>query len=1088
MTDLRVGVPTGRHEIGGAEPKVKPSTGHDGLDSVIEARSSDKMVGPTMPPAERPQVGLNSVVGRHMEHAIDGPLGQDLPLGGAEDDVEPAIQRSSPFSTDRGAIGPGTASPMAGKTLPETWATRMDKHAKGTSGSFWVGPHQTEVRAMKQELSAAAGRAAGDGMMRSVELGKALATMIQRDYTAEGGLSDGAGKLRQAHMSLVSLVEHARSDSTPTTKEDVLRSVMLLNLTDRHALLEADLAGSKALTGLLYEAMDEVLKSATATPNEKADVKALFQGFKAASDLAYMTLKLDAADPTGQASALLGRFTSHLEDTGVGYKALDSFASHLAFQAKLQDLQMPDTGRANWRQDFTADLMARFAAISERGDGDLTALLDLPRSDLMEVIGHAMGVRMEGDVHILRTLRDNMDTVKARFGDDSAAFEAVFKGLESGAYDAELMTAQLRSGSDLATIRDRLDTRLDEKVTAALALHTERLNEAVEKSVDRFVYLSARKGGEPAPAGDALAKINSELGEIKAFLSEFNPSSALDRMASLQALKDGDPTTLLPAAGGEFLAKIEAELGHLAVLRDALADAPGDGFAFSKESFIGLARRFGTDALERTQTAITYSSTSDAFRQTASASIDSFRQLKFHAEALADPTLYKTGLATLSPVLPTYGKDLAEFHHIDSMVQGLIHVADEIRKGDVDFSLADSPIIILDQTDGDGSNAGRTALWDKNDQYLQSLENKYGESHGLKIVHVKMQDIERMIDGSGVKKLFDTTGQSSPGYGGARNMGFLLGPVIRETIRSGEHLTSITPENLIAKIKEHALGEDAPRIFMGDDTDYLGPGAMFSKIGLNALHGDEYYTAVSRRDGRDTTAVASLVATGSINNLDAEGTDSFVRAFANSKFNSKLATPGMGSIVSAPRFCFDIPTGAEESHHKAMFNYKDQLGTVRHLSGDRMRDGPGQVAGFLNYAIGTETFVQFGSIASTWNGFHVGDVLRGGDGFKSLNDVLTDVSNPASQKENTKDAMKRLASWASKATHPDGPTSIKEREIETIDRYLQAHPDLDSESKAQLESVKATFENASRQGALVEGFVRDFVKRLVPMPLGTMVP
>lgn len=1057
-------------KIEGSE-EVSRSTGNPGLDSVVGTGRSD--VSSSVP-------NNRGVLGQSSDSvSLEDVIGveREIRLEVEHEPEEVAPEKPSPFSGDKTAIGPNAPKINADKKLPEDWATRMHKHAKGTSGRFNVGAHQTAIRGMMRDFAnkAAENPGAKQGDMRSLELAKQLHTALNTAYTAEQGVSQGAGELRQAHMVLAAVVEHARSEDTPTTKLDLMLAVMTLKPEDQKKLFEADLAGGKQLTGILYEAMTE------AEGPDQAVAKSLFNAFKAASNQAYVTLTLDRADPTGQSTQVFNDFVEHMGELGISGKTQEALANHLAFQIKLGDFKAPDTTKPGWKQDFTAELVSRFAALEERTGAELTKMLDLPKADLLHVMGHAMANKREGDVHIVRVIRDNFTAFKEKMGEaDGPRFDRIFHGLNTGALDAQLFLTELKAGSDMRTIEGKLSTKLGGQVTELTNELNRKATGYSEKALDRILYLNEAKWGDPRtmkpPAtGDKLKEINAEISTLTKFIGEMNPKIAEERILKLTQEKTGDPTP-----SPERLEQIKGQLEFLADMQEDFAKLTNTKLVFTESNVGKLVERFGVEAVQRVRMT-SERVENDAFRGTFKLTIDSLSQLRFHIEAQDNPEHYKAGLENFSPVMPTAGKTLEDFHHIDSMVQGLVSVTDEIRRKDGEFSLANNPIIIIDQSDGDGTNEARVAKWNQNHEYLESLNEKYGESHGLNIVHVKMQDISRMIEGSGIEKLFDTTGQNFAGYGGARNMAFLLGPVIRDAILKGQSLDTITPENLIEKIKANALGEEAPKLFMGDDTDYLGPGAMFAKVGMNGLYKDEYYTATSRRDGRDTTNVNSGIGRNAADNIGRYGTDGLVSSFGGSGWNKRLVQPGMGSVIGAPKFCYDVPNGAEEKHHTALNTYTDQLGTVRHLSGDRMRPMPGQVNGYLNYGMGTEAYQMFGnSDAVSWNQEHLAQLKLGEAGFQSLGEVLENVTDPEKLKQNTLISLTRAGMWLRAGDKPYGVAPMEQEKIDNITRYLEEHPDLDSESKAELLAVKATYENAQRQTGLLKSLIGDLLHNIVP--------
>ncbi|MEL6196806.1 MAG: hypothetical protein AAFT19_03060 [Pseudomonadota bacterium] len=132
--------------------------------------------------------------------------------------------------------------------------------------------------------------------MRSQKLAVALHTAIAKNYTGGGDLDDRAAGMCEPYRTLAALIAHARKDDTATTTLDVLSAVIFLRPRDRRALIEADLADSRELSGLIHEAMTE------ATGNDVQVAKRLFEEHKTELSYPFITLTLDWRDPAGKAS------------------------------------------------------------------------------------------------------------------------------------------------------------------------------------------------------------------------------------------------------------------------------------------------------------------------------------------------------------------------------------------------------------------------------------------------------------------------------------------------------------------------------------------------------------------------------------------------------------------------------------------------------------------------------------------------------------------------------------------------------------------------------------------------------------------
>src|SRR5262249_44913238 len=149
-----------------------------------------------------------------------------------------------------------------------------------------------------------------------------------------------------------------------------------------------------------------------------------------------------------------------------------------------------------------------------------------------------------------------------------------------------------------------------------------------------------------------------------------------------------------------------------------------------------------------------------------------------------------------------------------------------IRQGDNNFSLRNTPVIVIDQSD-----VRNQQLWNDNNAFCRELEQKHAQQ-GLKIVNVSMADVERLA-GPDLKKMFDTRGDHYAGYGGARNMAYMIAPVIRQCELEGKDWRTMTHQEAAPLIQQHAATQGTgAKLFMGDDTDRVGHGTLLAKAAL----------------------------------------------------------------------------------------------------------------------------------------------------------------------------------------------------------------------------------------------------------------
>lgn len=728
--------------------------------------------------------------------------------------------------------------------------------------------------------------------------------------------------------------------------------------------------------------------------------------------------RFDAADPSGKASTILADMVASMQEAGIPEPKIADFAEHLSFNQLMGNDAMPDPSVEGWEEDLRSNLMLRFQAQGNLTAEERLAVFEKESEEQQTLdLAKALHVRDEGSVHVLRMLRPRLEAWAATGTTEQKKFADVAMKLERNAYSTEKFIEKLKDGKDIGTIETELKADAQE-VARELS---ERFNGAFDRFKDRL--RSRIEILEDRAGLDQTTRDKHELEVLKAFIDEH-----------------GDETDFTPEQMGKLI----------------------DRFGMSSMSVISFPQPDPTN-------------NSDFW--TSLGGIEKFTQFTTNLDMIDNPEKLKESLSGFATVMPTAGKDLEAFHCIDSTVSELVSVATDIRTKDPTFSLEDNPIIIIDQSDGDGTSESRRALWEKNDAYLKGLEEKY-EDLGLKIVHVSMRDVDRMLGESDVRKLFDTTGESMAGYGGARNLAFMLGPVIKATVKAGDGLDTITPDNIQSKIKAHALGADAPTILMGDDTDYMRPGAMFSKLGIVYNHQDEYFSCVSRRDGRDTTSVSPGYVKVHTSGDDPVG-HMKRDAFANSGWDDKLRTPGMGTLLGKPRFCFDVPTGAEEGHHKAIFTYTDDFSRVSHLSGDRMGTLAGQVRGYFSYSASTAFFkgIAQGS-SSPWNGVQNTARMEGEGGYSSLGDVFDAAKDPGSTRERQSLTLKNFAKQL--MTSSEGIYDDLSGYGRRIDDYLAQHPELDPETREEFLGVKAAFEDFHAQSQAVRRYGDALLDQLMP--------
>jgi len=971
-----------------------------------------------------------------------------------EKNVRKGVFDQSPMPAEDGPL-PRHSPRMPNPFPPADWVADIRGHARSTESAKTRGPaEEAEVKANRAKFEKALARA--DVNKRTEKLAKALRAQL-KVKNAKRERPDtqhpAEARIQRACISLEALLAAGKDFDASADRQVLLRAMEGLTPEQQTDLMRADEETGRRLYSALY-----------LVSQEDVQLKDRFAQVKGAAQQARLESKFDKHDPSGETSEILQRVLRHVDEAGLRDEEKKAFVEKLNFKLTIQpaqgnqpDLPLPDTTIDGWSEKFTARTLSTLAETPAVSDDSIEQALNMPATDLVKVLGHAyIGpkdksprdnpdlVRREGDMRLTRVARGL--AVKKNNPD----LLALLEGLESNHLNRRRMLEEAQKGTPVKRILWTLEAEAAKDAAKLAAEGEQRLEESLKHL---------------GPMQTALEK---QLAEVKEQIWKGRKPRRPD-VARLEEL----------AGQQKELLRVQARLEKTKVrLEDAEPPTP--------EQTLLLMKRFGRFPLdcleyrpssgydpdyEKYGTAAVIQHLKDLL-DTLDRKAESFRQVKIQVAAAEDPRLLKKGLTKSSYVLPTAGKPLKNCPWLQSTAEDLVRIATAIREVEQDFTLDNNPIIVLDQTDGNGKDPAKTALWKQNDDFLKKLEADY-KGVGLTIKHVSMAHINGMMKGSGVEKLFDTTGEGSAGYGGARNIGFLLGPIIQDAVRKGEDPTKIKPEELAKRIKASALTK-APKVFMGDDTDYVAPGGVASKAALAASkqHADEYSLIGTRRSGRDTQGVSSAYPNGAVDRLEEGGLD----AFTNSLYTANIWNPsnkvaGMGCSFGEPRFCLDLPTGKEEKQCEASVYTLDQFGQTSHLSGDRQTAPSAFLKSYMLYSNMTETVNALFDVGELpWNAEAAKRKSDGADPFANLGEVMTQAVNPAKQKEMQKSTLTRLVAWREANPENGGPLQLDGNQAGKVQEYLDHHPEIDAESRDELTKIQAVYEEGKRQAQLMKAF------------------
>lgn len=355
-------------------------------------------------------------------------------------------------------------------------------------------------------------------------------------------------------------------------------------------------------------------------------------------------------------------------------------------------------------------------------------------------------------------------------------------------------------------------------------------------------------------------------------------------------------------------------------------------------------------------------------------------QLTLQVDALRRGTaVYAQGLEHIALTLPTAGKDLAALTYLPSLAACL---QDMVARGRL-TEIASCPILVFDQSE--------PKLFQTNRRYVDALV----KDTKAWIVHVSMDDVLTLGARLGLRPLFDTTGEGAAGYGGARNIAFLLGPVIRHILRDAQAndtggfkktsdisamLLAVPPAQLARYLHEAVTGHTM--VLMGDDDTTLLPGFLEAKAVLAAHYSSGFAKFTTQVAGRDTTAARIPFRATVVDLMPKEGEkyDSDTWQFLAreiiiaSQDRARWAQAGkpvwhnMAGVLMHPSFCLDLPLPTEEMHFAHYQTYeKDYLAKAIHHCGDRLENDDSKMLASARYFQAASLVVDLVTPNLHWN-------------------------------------------------------------------------------------------------------------------------
>lgn len=289
------------------------------------------------------------------------------------------------------------------------------------------------------------------------------------------------------------------------------------------------------------------------------------------------------------------------------------------------------------------------------------------------------------------------------------------------------------------------------------------------------------------------------------------------------------------------------------------------------------------------------------------------------------PLKFKTGLDKMTFAIATKSRALADLPSLTSVVNGLGAVVGFLNtKLDTPLSLKDYPVFIFDQSD--------PVLMASNRSFIGQLTRE----RECSIVHVSQEETMALATLLGVEKLILTSRSGSFGYAGARNCVYLLTPVLHGAYQRGcstvAEVLKMGRQELQGLFQKETLGAwkgttPGISIFRTDDDLEIPAATFFSNALFSEAIQNHYLECQSQFVGRGTIFNAGYKTLSQILKNPRD-------IFLWTKWFSVPHTTVMVHVTQ-PKFCINIPFGAEEAHLISPNNNTLMVQPAIHLPGTR---------------------------------------------------------------------------------------------------------------------------------------------------------
>ncbi len=550
------------------------------------------------------------------------------------------------------------------------------------------------------------------------------------------------------------------------------------------------------------------------------------------------------------------------------------------------------------------------------------------------------------------------------------------------------------------------------------------------------------------------------------------------------------------AKTGEVIGKLDARLAalradgreaeplarELQALRDELAglrEAMPNGEAFARFTRVFGFRFEDTAAFD--DVAVHHEKPDVALRRLGEAYTQVGAQLR--ASGNPDTSAERAALGRMVIALPTAEKSLETMSYLPTLVEDLAGTLGRLGGRDgAEHSLRDHPILVFDQSGPDKYASNRA--------YITDLNTRTGAN----IVQVSMDEVNTLSDKLRLREMFATSQDGRAGFGGARNMSFLLAPMLHKAMRDPaaevHNMADLAakPAHYLERLMRDVLsGTGHEMVLMGDDDTTVRPGFMDAKMQLAVRYEDDYAKIATLTLGRATTRIPPVVhpsvfqgigfhEDAIISGLDTVK-DTVTTAMRGTQWEGdpgKAVEHQMAGALMHPGSCLDLPLPSEEGQFA---NYRhevvDWLGSALHHPGDRFKpveERLTQLAGYFNQA---QIAIDMLGVTDKPHS----DILPWNDKARSFDDIGSIYAFAGS------DDVQRGIRSAFMARLVDMPVNQELLQVDEAFRTLESQDrqrlDADPVAAERAQQVKSAFVKASASYATAIAFREKLIETLV---------